>query len=375
MNRNLKIEVVESEIARIHKRKYCLITSRASSAIYISLKSIISTKANVILPTISCPSPANAVLYSGNYPLFCDIDINDYNICPIALERILKREKNIKAIIAIHLYGNPAKMDQIINLAKTYKIKVIEDAAQCLGGFFKGKAVGSWGDLSILSFGNTKLLNLGLGGAVLTDDLSIFEKLKKEEKLLPDFPPNFSELVKTWKKTYYSLKELSEINENLNELFKPLPNIFKPMYLFNRKLINYEDIYKKIFDIKKLAIERKNKNNIYMKTLDHKLIKKVDYQDGAVPWRFIFTVPSKIRNELTYVLRENGIDVSNWYPSLYKWYDGNKNNTYKNLLNGVKFENEVINLWVDESITKKQIKENCLFINKKITELSNKLNL
>ena len=121
MNRNLKIEVVENEIARIHKRKYCLITSRASSAIYISLKSIINTTANVILPTISCPSPANAVLYSGNYPLFCDIDINDYNICPIALERIQK-EKNIKAIIAIHLYGNPAKMDQIINLAKLIKL-------------------------------------------------------------------------------------------------------------------------------------------------------------------------------------------------------------------------------------------------------------
>ena len=144
MNRNLKIEVVENEIARIHKRKYCLITSRASSAIYISLKSIISTKANVILPTISCPSPANAVLYSGNYPLFCDIDINDYNICPIALERILKREKNIKAIIAIHLYGNPAKMDQILSIADEFKVAVIEDAAEALGSKLNNKPCGSF---------------------------------------------------------------------------------------------------------------------------------------------------------------------------------------------------------------------------------------
>lgn len=371
MGSELKIEEVEKEIAKIHKRKFCLITSRAATGIYISLKSILKNKGGIILPAISCPSPANAVLFSGNKPIFCDIDLNDFNICLKALERILDKDKNIKAIIAIHLYGNTAKMDEIINLSKKYNVKVIEDAAQCLGGFYKQKAVGGWGDISVLSFGNTKLLNLELGGAVLTDNAELFEKLKREEKLLPDIPDKFYELSTNYKRTYYSLKELAEINEDLNDLFKPLPNIFQSIYLFNRKSINYKKIYEKLSEIEKLVNERKNKNNIYMNKLNHKLINKVAYCEGSVPWRFTFRVPSIIRNELTSLLRKNGLDVSNWYPCLFKWYDECKSNSSENFENAIKFEKEVVNLWLDQSITEIQIEKNCLLINEKLKKLLN----
>jgi len=99
----------------------------------------------IALPTIVNPSPANAVLYAGLEPIFCDINLNDFTIDTSSLEQLIENEQNIKAIIAVHIFGQPADMDKIIQIARSRGIYVIEDTAQAMGGKYQSKVVGSFG--------------------------------------------------------------------------------------------------------------------------------------------------------------------------------------------------------------------------------------
>ncbi|MDR1695146.1 MAG: DegT/DnrJ/EryC1/StrS family aminotransferase [Endomicrobium sp.] len=113
---------------------------------------------------------SNSILFCGAKPVFADIDPETFNINPVELEKVLKKEKNVKAVIIVHLYGLPCDMPAILKLKKKYKFKLIEDCAQAHGAEYKGKKVGSFGDASAFSFYATKNMMTGEGGIVLTND-------------------------------------------------------------------------------------------------------------------------------------------------------------------------------------------------------------
>jgi dTDP-4-amino-4,6-dideoxygalactose transaminase len=124
----------------------------------------------VITTPFTFIATANSILFCGAKPIFVDIDSKTFNIYPVKLEETLKKEKNVKAVIIVHLYGLPCDMDAIIKLKKRYKFKLIEDACQAHGAEFKKKKVGSFGDAAAFSFYATKNMMTGEGGIVLTND-------------------------------------------------------------------------------------------------------------------------------------------------------------------------------------------------------------
>ncbi len=103
---------------------------------------------------------ANPIAYCGATPIFIDSEKNTWNMCPVALEEAIEdrvsKGKKPKAIIVVHLYGMPAKMDEITAIAEKYEIPVIEDAAEALGSTYKGKSCGTFGRFGILSFNGNK---------------------------------------------------------------------------------------------------------------------------------------------------------------------------------------------------------------------------
>jgi dTDP-4-amino-4,6-dideoxygalactose transaminase len=113
---------------------------------------------------------SNSILFCGAKPIFVDIDPKTFNIDPVKLEEALKKEKNVKAVIIVHLYGLPCDMDAVLKLRKKYKFKLIEDACQAHGAEFENKKVGSFGDAAAFSFYATKNMMTGEGGIVLTND-------------------------------------------------------------------------------------------------------------------------------------------------------------------------------------------------------------
>lgn len=125
----------------------------------------------VICQSMTFSASANPIAYQGARPIFVDSEVDTWNMCPVALkEAILDRVakgKKPKAIIVVHLYGMPAKMDEILTIAKEFDIPVIEDAAEALGSSYKGKACGTFGRFGVLSFNGNKIITTSGGGALV----------------------------------------------------------------------------------------------------------------------------------------------------------------------------------------------------------------
>jgi dTDP-4-amino-4,6-dideoxygalactose transaminase len=136
----------------------------------------------VICQSMTFSSSANVIVYQGAIPVFIDSESDTWNMSPSLLERAIKERikngKKPKAIIPVHLYGMPAKMNEINHLAKEYDIPVIEDAAEALGSHINGKKCGSFGQFGVLSFNGNKIITTSGGGALLSDDGELIQKAR-----------------------------------------------------------------------------------------------------------------------------------------------------------------------------------------------------
>lgn len=148
-----------------------------TSAIHLALILAGITKDDEVLcQSFTFSASANPIVYQGAKPVFIDSEQYTWNMCPISLEEAIKERiskgKKPKAIIVVHLYGMPAKMDEILTISKKYKITLIEDAAEALGSTYKGQKCGTFGDFGILSFNGNKIITTSGGGALVckTDD-------------------------------------------------------------------------------------------------------------------------------------------------------------------------------------------------------------
>jgi len=166
----------EEEFARWNGSKFASSVSNGTVALHLALEALgIGEGDEVIVPALTFIATANVVVYTGATPIFADVDINTWNIDPKSVEE--KITNRTKAIIPVHLYGNPANMSEIMALSEKYGLYVIEDAAEAHGSTFKGKKVGSIGHIGCFSFFGNKIISTGEGGMVVTDDPEIFEKL------------------------------------------------------------------------------------------------------------------------------------------------------------------------------------------------------
>ena len=146
--------------------------SSGTAAIHLALiLANVQLNDEVICQTFTFSASANPIAYQGANPVFVDSENDTWNMCPIALEEAIKdkisKGKKPKAIIVVHLYGMPAKIDEISNIAKKYQIALIEDAAEALGSTFKGQKCGTFGDYGILSFNGNKIITTSGGGALV----------------------------------------------------------------------------------------------------------------------------------------------------------------------------------------------------------------
>jgi len=148
-------------------------TNSGTCALHLALNALgIARTDEVILPTYVCASVLSAVNYTGATPVLADIGSEGYNIDPASTEK--KLSKKTKAIIVPHMFGIPANLEKLMNLG----VPVIEDCAQSIGAEYKGKKLGSFGDLSIFSFYATKVMTTGHGGMVLSNSEKLIGRLE-----------------------------------------------------------------------------------------------------------------------------------------------------------------------------------------------------
>jgi perosamine synthetase len=171
------INKFEDAFAKYIGTKYALTVSNGTVGLHLALVSLgIKEGDEVIVPDLTFIATANAVKYTGATPVFADIDKDTWCISPDDIRK--KVTSKTKAIIPVHLYGHPADMDPILQIAKEYELYVIEDCAEAHGAEYKGKKVGSIGHCGVFSFYGNKIITTGEGGMITTNDEKIYEKAK-----------------------------------------------------------------------------------------------------------------------------------------------------------------------------------------------------
>lgn len=280
-----EVEDFEKRFANYCETKYCIGVGNGLEALYLILRGYgIGSNHEVIIPSNTYIATSLAVSFTGATPIFVEPYTDTFNLNPDLIEAAITRKT--KAIIPVHLYGQPAQMNPIKKIAKKYNIKVIEDNAQAQGASYKGIKTGNLGDASGVSFYPGKNIGaLGDGGAVTTNDKELAEQIK--------YLRNYGSNVK-----YYN--HYKGINSRLDEIQAAVLNI----------KLNYLDQWNKY----RQKIAKTYLDNIKNKNI---ILPKVEENSTHVWHQFV--IKCNDRDGLQKYFIENGIETFIHYPiPIYK---------------------------------------------------------
>ncbi|MFA5930734.1 MAG: DegT/DnrJ/EryC1/StrS family aminotransferase [archaeon] len=282
----------EKEFANYCGTKYCVGVASGLDALTLSLKALdLPEGREVIVPSNTYIATILSILNANLKPVLVEPDINTYNIDPKKIEA--KITKKTVAIMPVHLYGKLCDMEQIMEIAKKYDLKVIEDCAQAHGAMQNKKKAGSFGHINAFSFYPTKNLGaLGEGGAITTNDSELAERAKMLR--------NYGSKVK-----YYN--ELIGCNSRLDEVQAAL-------------------LLVKLKHLDEITSHKRELAKLYLEGLNASFVKPVIQKDFFDVYH-IFNVRHKKRDELREYLLKNGVKTEIHYP-----VSPNKQNAMKNII-------------------------------------------
>lgn len=339
---------------------------RGTTAIWLALMSIrrASGIGEVILPTMGCASLTQIIMQAGFTPVFADVDRVEFTLDPVSFES--KITPNTKGVLAIHLFGHPARMDEIVRIASKNSLFVIEDAAQSIGGTYASRKMGNWGHFSIFSFGGEKIINAGAGGALLLDDPRLADIVSDEIKALPYVKRDrvYELMSLSHRNLYHAVIDLLRVNPQLDihQIFAPaIPN-YEPLYLqaFDGDGKVVQKIIEGITGLEESNCQRLEKAHQYRSLLvgNKNLALASAWQDAGVLWRYTFLIEDTQKLlQITDVLRKNHIHASNHYWSMADLIYGKKD-----LPNTAYVCPRILNLWVDDNATPAYISKSCELI-------------
>jgi dTDP-4-amino-4,6-dideoxygalactose transaminase len=168
----------EKELASKVGSKHAAAMTSGTGAIHLALKAAGVGEGDIVFcPTLTFSATANPIIYQNATPVFIDSDYETWNMNPKALEAAFEKYGDrVKAVLVVHLYGLSADMDKIMEICSRYDVTVIEDAAESLGAYYKGKHTGTFGEFGVFSFNGNKIITTSGGGMLVSDDE---EKIKK----------------------------------------------------------------------------------------------------------------------------------------------------------------------------------------------------
>lgn len=169
----------EEELAEKVGAKSAAALSSGTAAIHLALKAAGVGEGDIVFcQSLTFSATANPIIYQNAIPVFIDSDYETWNMCPNALEEAFEKYPEVKAVIVVHLYGLSANMDKIMEICRRHDVIVIEDAAESLGTYYKGKHTGTIGDYGIFSFNGNKIITTSGGGMLVSDHEERIEKVR-----------------------------------------------------------------------------------------------------------------------------------------------------------------------------------------------------
>jgi dTDP-4-amino-4,6-dideoxygalactose transaminase len=177
------INKFEDELSKVSQGLDVAVLSSGTAALHLALILLgVKNDDHVICSSFTFSASVNPIIYLGASPIFIDSEKDTWNMDPFLLEQAIVHQINInkkpKAIILVHLYGYPSKIEEIISISKKYDIPIIEDAAEALGSKYKNQPLGTFGDIGIFSFNGNKIITTSSGGAILSKNKEFIKKAK-----------------------------------------------------------------------------------------------------------------------------------------------------------------------------------------------------
>ena len=178
------INELERLVAEKVKTRDAVALASGTSALHLAIKLAgVKQGDKVFCSDMTFSATVNPVLYEGGVPVFIDSEYDTWNMDPVALEKAFELYPEVKLVVIAHLYGTPAKMDEIRAICERHGAIIVEDAAESFGATYKGKQTGSFGNYNAISFNGNKIITGSSGGMLLTDDKKAGEKVGREINL------------------------------------------------------------------------------------------------------------------------------------------------------------------------------------------------
>jgi dTDP-4-amino-4,6-dideoxygalactose transaminase len=320
----------ENELKKMFGRKHAICVNTGTTAIHLALDALgIDESDEVIVPSLTFIGTIQPILMCGAKPVFCDVELDDLNISVKHLKKLIT--KKTKAVIPVHYGGDPCAMDEILNIGKSNNLSIVEDAAHAFGSSYKGRLVGSFGDIACFSFDPIKNLTCGEGGAILLDDDNVADTIIKKRILGID--------KDTWNRYKHKRSWFYEVHLK--------------GYRYHMSNINAAIGLAQLQIFKKTAKRRQSVAKFYDRQLSGirgiRLLKH-DY-DTIIP--FNYTILADRRDELMEYLEKNGIGtIINYIPNhLQPLFDKEK----AELPNTEKAYKSIISIPMHASLTDRDI--------------------
>ncbi len=325
-------EKLEKEFADLFGKEYkALAVNSGRSGEFLILKALgIGDGDEVMLQALTCVAVPNSIIWNNAKPIYLDVD-ESFNINPKDIRE--KISEKTRAVITQHSFGIPADISRIKRALKNKKIKIIEDCALSLGATYKGRKVGSLGDVSFFSFGRDKIISSVFGGMVLCKDRKLYEKIKEERDKL-DYPSPFwvfqqivHPLVLTLATRFYNMgfgrltlgKAILFLSIKLGIISKAIYESEKQGSMpkhFPKKMpgVLSKFALKQLSKLKEFNNHRSQIVDIYYDLLGKSKLKLPPRVKGSVWVRFPVLTP-KARDVFDY-LKKRGILIGNWYSQI-----------------------------------------------------------
>lgn len=169
----------EEELSQYVGAKCGAALSAGTAAIHMALKALDVKEGDIVFcSSLTFSATANPIIYQNATPVFIDCDRETWNMDPEALKKAFEKYPNPKAVVIVHLYGTPAKMDEIMAICNEHNVPLVEDAAESLGATYKGKQTGTFGKFGIFSFNGNKIITTSGGGMLVSDDEERIQKVR-----------------------------------------------------------------------------------------------------------------------------------------------------------------------------------------------------
>jgi dTDP-4-amino-4,6-dideoxygalactose transaminase len=337
---------LETALCRLHQRRHCVLVSSGTVGLALTLKMLGLEGLGVAIPAGVCLNVPLAVQYAGATPIYCDIEPDTLGLSPTTL---LDQQYPIAAVLAVHAYGSVCAIEAIEEHCRLEGVPLIEDVAVAQGAQIDGRVVGSFGVASIVSFGRGKIVDVGGGGAVLTDNLMLAKEIRQayaglsEQTSLDDQRLDAFDVLHTQLYNRHYGKDLRKHIAPFVEMAQALRDA-----TLSRRQWSADDAL--------IGLERLNDNLIRRRALSIQLLERTETKlprvcghrpsSGSVPWRANIFIPA-CRDAVLRGLLADGLKISSWYPPAQDFLAPSTN---FDTPVARRVGEEILNVWINDEV-------------------------